>query len=156
MIYTVRTLALLYVKQEVLTSLKITAKNVFFHHTDLTSLSQLSKTAKLIRSAHGHPTVLINNATKSVNKTILATSDSDLQSVFAVNLIAHFRTVKEFLPEMVKRDHGHVVTIASVSSYTVRAQDVEYACTKTAQLVFHEGLGQELKWRYGSKRVRTR
>lgn len=64
--------------------------------------------------------------------------------------------VKEFLPDMIKNDHGHVVTIASFASYVVNAQNVDYACSKASALAFHEGLGSELRNRYGAKRVRTR
>lgn len=37
--------------------------------------------------------------------------------MFDVNIISHFICVKEFLPAMVEKDHGHVVSIASTSSF---------------------------------------
>ncbi|KAL1967658.1 hypothetical protein VTN77DRAFT_2915 [Rasamsonia byssochlamydoides] len=56
---------------------------------------------------------------------------------------------------MIKRNHGHVVTIASVASFAVLAGNVDYSCTKAAALAFHEGLTQELRHRYHADRVRT-
>ena len=36
---------------------------------------------------------------------------------FKVNTLAHFLTVKEFLPSMVQQNRGHVVTMASMASF---------------------------------------
>jgi all-trans-retinol dehydrogenase (NAD+) len=47
------------------------------------------------------------------------------------------------------------VTIASVASFVTVAQNVDYSCTKASALAFHEGLAQELKFRYGADKVRT-
>ena len=33
--------------------------------------------------------------------------------VMNVNSLSHFWTVKAFLPEMIKKNHGHIVTISS-------------------------------------------
>lgn len=54
-----------------------------------------------------------------------------------------------------KRNHGQVVTMASMASFLVHAQNVDYACSKASALAFHEGLSQELKARYGAGKVRT-
>lgn len=56
---------------------------------------------------------------------------------------------------MVEKNHGHVVTIASMSSFVVPAQIVDYACTKAAAIAFNEGLASELKWRYKAPKVKT-
>jgi all-trans-retinol dehydrogenase (NAD+) len=72
-----------------------------------------------------------------------------------VNLISHFITVKEFVPAMVKSNHGHVVTVASMGSFSTYSQCVDYGCSKAGLVAFHEGLGQELKSRYGAPKVRT-
>jgi short-subunit dehydrogenase len=63
--------------------------------------------------------------------------------------------VKEFLPAMVKQNHGHIVTLASMASYSVHAGNVDYACSKASALAFHEGLAQEIKSRYKAPKVRT-
>lgn len=78
-----------------------------------------------------------------------------IRKTFDVNIIAHFLMVKEFLPFMVEKNHGHVVAIASLSSFVVPAQIVDYSCTKVAVVAFHEGLTSELKSRYKAPNVRT-
>jgi all-trans-retinol dehydrogenase (NAD+) len=56
---------------------------------------------------------------------------------------------------MVERNHGHVVSIASMSSFVVPAQIVAYACTKAAVVAFNEGLASELRSRYKAPDVKT-
>ena len=63
--------------------------------------------------------------------------------------------VREFLPAMIKKNKGHVVTIASMASFAVHAQNVDYACSKASALAFHEGLHSELKARYNAPDVKT-
>jgi all-trans-retinol dehydrogenase (NAD+) len=108
-----------------------------------------------IRKAHGDPTVLINNAAVGYAMTILDEPMDSIRRSFEVNTVSHFLTVKEFLPAMIKKNHGHVVTIASMASYVTVASIVDYNCTKASAVAFHEGLASELKHRYDAPNVRT-
>lgn len=104
---------------------------------------------------HGDPTVLINNAGFGSATPLLQVPENVVRKVFDVNIISHFLLVKEFLPAMVDRNHGHVVTVASMGSFMTQASNVDYACTKAATLAFHEGINQELKILYNAPLVRT-
>jgi short-subunit dehydrogenase len=108
-----------------------------------------------IRKDVGEPTVLINNAGVGSATTILEGNEESIRRTFNVNTISHFIMVKEFLPAMVKKNHGHVVTIASMASFFTFAQMVDYACSKASALAFHEGLHSELRSRYNAPDVRT-
>jgi len=83
--------------------------------------------------------------------SILSTPDSTLTQTFALNILAHFRLVRAFLPHMIATNHGMIVTLASLSAYITPPLMVPYACTKAAALAFHEGLGVELKTLRGSR-----
>lgn len=63
--------------------------------------------------------------------------------------------VREFLPAMIKNDHGHVITVASMASFLALGEMVDYCCSKASALAFHEGLTQELRLWYKTKGVRT-
>ncbi|KAH7153368.1 hypothetical protein EDB81DRAFT_791268 [Dactylonectria macrodidyma] len=130
--------------------------SAFFFEVDITSPKALKEVAKQIRRRVGDPTVLINNAGVSSGASILASSEAEVRQTFEVNNMAHFWIVQEFLPAMIKANHGHVVTMASISSFVVIANNVDYSCTKAGALAFHEGLGQELKHRYSAGKIRTR
>lgn len=56
---------------------------------------------------------------------------------------------------MVRANHGHIVTVASVAGYFEAPQMVDYCASKAATISLHEGLRLELKHRYNAPRVRT-
>lgn len=98
---------------------------------------------------------MINNAGVARGKSILDSTEKDIRFTFDVNTISHYFLVQEFLPAMIKRNHGMVVTVASVAAYITVANMVDYAASKAAALSFHEGLTAELKSRYNAPKVRT-
>jgi short-subunit dehydrogenase len=128
---------------------------VHYYKCDITSPPQLAAVAKEIRAQVGHPTVLINNAGVARGKTILGASERDIRFTFDVNTLAHYWVAQEFLPSLVKADHGMVVTVASFAAWMTVPDMVDYAASKRAAQAFHEGLTAELPTRYGAPRVRT-
>ncbi|KAK2807027.1 hypothetical protein FQN50_005601 [Emmonsiellopsis sp. PD_5] len=130
-------------------------KNATFYHADVTSPSSLQSVANKIRSTHGDPTVLINNAGVGHDGTILSQPASQIRQTFEVNTLSHFWMVREFLPAMVRENHGHVVTIASMASFIGVGEMADYCGSKASALAFYECLRQELRLWYGAKRVRA-
>lgn len=99
--------------------------------------------------------MLINNAGVVQGHTLLDASERDIRFTFDVNTFAHYWTVKEFLPSLIKANHGMVVTVASVAAWITVPNMVDYAASKAAAQSFHEGLTAELLTRYNAPRVRT-
>lgn len=128
---------------------------VRFHTCDITSPTAIAEVAATIRTTMGEPTILINNAGICSSRTILGSTESQTRLQFEVNTFAHYWLTKEFLPAMVKHNHGMVVTVASQAGYTVTPNMVDYSATKAAAIAFHEGLSAELVTRYNAPRVRT-
>lgn len=108
-----------------------------------------------IRAKVGHPTVLINNAGVARGKYILDAEPGDVRFTFDVNTLAHYWLAKAFLPNMVRTNHGMVVTVASLASWITAPKMVDYAASKAAALAFHEGLASELATVYNATKVRT-
>ncbi|KAI9904867.1 hypothetical protein N3K66_001396 [Trichothecium roseum] len=139
------------------------SSKVHHYHCDIRYPSDLAATAALIRAAVGDPTVVINNAGVARGKTLLDSSPSDVRLTFDVNALALFWTAKEFLPSMLARDHGMVVTVGSYASWLTIPNMVDYGASKAAALAFHEGITAEIATRYGkdgkgrkgASRVRT-
>ncbi|KAJ5112911.1 hypothetical protein N7456_001445 [Penicillium angulare] len=129
--------------------------NVAFYRADITKSANIAEVAKLIRADHGEPTVLINNAGVGNDGTILEETEAKIRQSFEVNTISHFLMVREFLPAMVRANHGHVITVASMASFVALAEMADYCCTKVSALAFHETLRQELNHYYKAPRVRT-
>jgi short-subunit dehydrogenase len=99
--------------------------------------------------------VVINNAGIGIVGSLLERPQSAIIKTFEVNIISHFLIIREFLPAMIKNNHGHIVTVASLASFGPQLGLVDYASSKAGALAFHEGLSQELKWLYNAPKVRT-
>lgn len=131
-------------------------KHVSHYIVDVTSDTSVASSAARLRHDIGAPTVLINNAGIAIAETIIDEDAAHRRAQFEVNVLAQMRLVQEFLPAMAERNHGHVVTMASASSFISTTQLVTYCATKAAVMAFHEGVGQELRMRYAARKVRTR
>lgn len=54
---------------------------------------------------------------------------------------------KTFLKDMMKNNHGHIVTVASVAGLLGTYKCTDYSATKFAAIGYHESLFTELKVR---------
>ncbi|KAF7550714.1 hypothetical protein G7046_g7928 [Stylonectria norvegica] len=131
------------------------SSNVHHYHCDIRSPEAVAAVAAKIKAQVGHPTVLINNAGVARGKTVLDSEPGDVRFTFEVNTLAQYWTVKAFLPDMVAKNHGMVVTIASYASWLSIPNMVDYGASKAAALALHEGLTAELTTRYKAPKVRT-
>lgn len=128
---------------------------VRFYECDITSPDAVATAASNIRATLGAPTVLINNAAILSGNTVLGATESDTRKMFEVNTLAHYWLAREFLPAMIERNHGMVVTVASQAGYVTTPSMVDYSGSKAAAIAFHEGLAAELVTRYKAPRVRS-
>lgn len=91
--------------------------------------------------------VLVNNAGVVTGKYLLDTSDESIERTFRVNTLALYWTTKAFLPGMLQRDHGTVVTVSSAAGLIGVAKQTDYSASKFAAVGFTESLRAELKKR---------
>jgi all-trans-retinol dehydrogenase (NAD+) len=89
--------------------------------------------------------VLINNAGVVSGNRLLENPDELIERTFAVNTLPLFWTVKAFLPGMIDRGRGHVVTIASAAGLIGVPRLTDYCASKWAAVGFDESLRAELR-----------
>ncbi len=70
--------------------------------------------ARMILETEGVPDVVIANAGIGLDARFEATTDDDLKRVFEVNVFGVVRTIRPFLPGMVKRGSGRILIVSSV------------------------------------------
>ncbi|CDR88338.1 related to retinal short-chain dehydrogenase/reductase [Sporisorium scitamineum] len=133
------------------------APEILYFKTDVSNREQVAEVGAKIRAAFGGKKigVLINCAGVASGNTIL---DVDLDSavrLWRINTFANWITAKEFIPDMISRNHGHVITVSSAGAYATLPSMSEYATSKAAALAFHECLAIEFRTRYNAPRVRT-
>lgn len=129
--------------------------NITFYQCDVSKWDEVEAVAKKVIEEVGHPTILVNNAGVVQGKLILDLKPQDIIQTFGVNTMAHFWTLKVFLPKMIERKSGHVVTLASVMGLVGSAQMTDYSASKAAVINMHESLRYELDNRYGVPQIRT-
>lgn len=62
-----------------------------------------------------------------------------------ISTFASTQTTKAFLPAMLAKDHGHIVTIASLAGHVGISKLVDYCSSKFAAVGFDEALRLELE-----------
>jgi len=111
---------------------------------DVTNKSAVYRYAKTVLKKVGPVDILINNAGIVSGKTLLETPDAKIEKTMQVNTLALFWTVKAFLPAMLERNSGHVVTIASAAGLIGVRGLADYCASKFAAVGFDEALRMEL------------
>lgn len=118
---------------------------IFGYKCDLANRQNVYEVAKRTQNDVGDVNILINNAGVLSGHLLLDTPDELIQRTFDVNIIAHFWTVKAFLPKMMEKNHGHIVTIASLAGHVGIGKLVDYCSSKHAAVGFDEALRIELE-----------
>ncbi|KAF2352676.1 Short-chain dehydrogenase/reductase SDR [Trinorchestia longiramus] len=115
------------------------------YQVDVTDRATVYSTATEIKEEFGMVDILINNAGVVYGKNILDSKDEDICNTFNVNIISHFYTTKAFLPEMVQKNKGQVVTVSSMGGYQAINKMTDYCASKFAAVGYNEALTMELR-----------
>jgi len=129
--------------------------NIAYYKCDVSRWEEVEAVSQRIITEVGEPTILINNAGVVQGKLVIDLSVEDVQQTFGVNTFSHFWILKAFLPGMLKKNSGHIVSISSVLGMTGVAQMADYCASKSAVISLNESLRYELDNRYRCPNIRT-
>jgi all-trans-retinol dehydrogenase (NAD+) len=104
----------------------------------------LQRAAETVQ-AQGPVDILVNNAGVVSGRPLLDLSPEHIERTFRVNTLALFWTTGAFLPDMVSRGSGHIVTVASAAGLMGSPRETDYAASKFAAVGFYEALRLELR-----------
>jgi NADP-dependent 3-hydroxy acid dehydrogenase YdfG len=111
---------------------------------DVTRPDEVARAVHTIETDLGIPDIVVNNAgvffVKRLDET---TADMFAQSV-ATNLTGPFLIAQAFVPAMVRRGSGHLVTIGSSSDRIAYPGNAAYAASKYGVRGLHEVIAAEL------------
>jgi all-trans-retinol dehydrogenase (NAD+) len=116
----------------------------FPYTCDLSKSDAVYRTANEVKDKVGDVDILVNNAGIVSGKKILQCSDAMIRKTMEVNALAHFWTVKAFLPAMLSRNRGHIVTVASSAGLFGASGLVDYCASKFAAVGLDDSLRAEL------------
>jgi all-trans-retinol dehydrogenase (NAD+) len=114
---------------------------------DISDRERVYALAEKVQDEFGDIDILVNNAGVVRSDPFLEKPDDAIERTVAVNLLAHFWTMKAFLPGMVARKEGHVVNMASAGGLLGVPYISDYCATKFAVVGLTESLRQEFKLR---------
>uniref|UniRef100_A0A6B2LD97 Short-chain dehydrogenase/reductase 3 n=1 Tax=Arcella intermedia TaxID=1963864 RepID=A0A6B2LD97_9EUKA len=126
-----------------------TGNAVHWFAVDVTDRALVYRTAQAVQSKIGPVDILLNNAGLVSGKSIFDASYDDAlaERVFAVNTTAHLWTIRAFVPEMMRRNEGHVVCVSSAGAMVGISGLAEYCASKSGAFGLNESLRRELKSR---------
>jgi len=118
--------------------------DAYAYTCDLSSSDAVYRTANRVKDDVGDVDILVNNAGIVTGKTVLQCSDAMMKKTMEVNAMAHFWTTKAFLPAMMAKNRGHIVSIASAAGLFGANSLADYCASKFAAYGFIESVGIEL------------
>ncbi len=112
---------------------------------DVSKKAAVNAAAATVLEKIGHLDVLINNAGVVNGKYFLDLEERDIALTYSVNTFALYWTIQAFLPSMLERDSGRLVTIASAAGLAGSSRLTDYSGSKHAAVGFMESLRAELR-----------
>ncbi len=112
---------------------------------DVTDSAAVEHTIKDILGRFGHVDYLVNNAGRSIRRSVIASTDRlhDYERVMAVNYFGPVRMVLALLPHWRERQFGHVVNVSSAGVQASSPKYSAYIPSKAALDAFAEVVGAE-------------
>ena len=101
---------------------------------DLTDEESINKLVKLILEEHGRIDMLVNNAGRSIRRSIKLSFDRfhDYERAMAINYFGAVRLILAVLPHMSERKFGHIVNVSSIGVQGIAPRFSAYVASKAA------------------------
>jgi NAD(P)-dependent dehydrogenase (short-subunit alcohol dehydrogenase family) len=101
---------------------------------DLTDMSSCDELVKKVLHDHKHVDVLVNNAGRSIRRSVAASYDRfhDYERTMQLNYFGCLRLIMGFLPGMSQRHRGHIVNISSIGVLASSPRFSAYVASKAA------------------------
>ncbi|XP_055549218.1 estradiol 17-beta-dehydrogenase 11-like [Wyeomyia smithii] len=122
---------------------------------DVADYEQVRQLHREVERDVGPIDILVNNAGVLPFLSPEENHPTGIKRMMDVNVLAGFWTVDQFLPSMMRRRKGHIVAIASASSYTPVGWMRTYVTSKYAVRGYMEALDEEIYLKGQSQSVQT-
>lgn len=101
---------------------------------DISDMESCDKLVKSVIEAHGPIDVLINNAGRSIRRSIDLSFDRfhDYERTMQLNYFGSIRLIMGFAPAMLERKTGHIINISSIGVLTNSPRFSAYVSSKAA------------------------
>jgi NAD(P)-dependent dehydrogenase (short-subunit alcohol dehydrogenase family) len=116
------------------------------HPCDLTDLEAIDRLVADVCAQHGTPDVLINNAGRSIRRSVARSYDRfhDYERTMALNYFGAVRLILGFLPTMRERQSGHIINVSTMGLQTNTPRFSAYLASKAALDAFSRSIASEI------------
>jgi NAD(P)-dependent dehydrogenase (short-subunit alcohol dehydrogenase family) len=123
----------------------------FVHRADLSNMDDIERVAKEVLAEHGRVDVLVNNAGRSIRRSISLSYDRfhDFERTMQLNYFGAVRLILTLLPVMRQpsqdgRKGGHIINISSIGVQTNTPRFSAYVASKAALDAFSRCIASEV------------
>jgi len=134
-----------------LTSLGTTVNG---YRCDVSNSEDVARVAAKILEDFEHVDVLVNNAGIVIGKPAAEVSYEELRRIVDINTLGVMWVTRQFLGDMMTRNSGHIVNIASASGLLGVPRQTDYCATKFAVVGYSDALRMEMK-KFGCRGVKV-
>lgn len=119
---------------EVKYELETAGGNVHAYQCDFSNMEDCDRFVAAVLADHGHVDYLVNNAGRSIRRSINLSFDRfhDFERTMQLNYFGSLRLIMGFLPSMLERKRGHIVNISSIGVLTNAPRFSAYVASKSA------------------------
>ncbi|MHB8950637.1 MAG: SDR family NAD(P)-dependent oxidoreductase [Rhodoferax sp.] len=110
---------------------------------DVSLAAEVAQLAAQVQATCGALDILVNNAGIIQEKPFLETTEADWDRMLSTDLKSVFLTTSAFLPEMVARQQGVIINIASDLGILGRAELAPYSAAKAGVIGLTRSLARE-------------
>jgi NAD(P)-dependent dehydrogenase (short-subunit alcohol dehydrogenase family) len=110
---------------------------------DVTEREQVERAFAEARERHGPLSILVNNAGVAPSASFAKLSAEEWRRTMAVNCDALFACCQAALPDLLKAEHGRIVTVASTAGLKGYAYTAPYVASKHAAVGLMRALAAE-------------
>jgi len=118
---------------------------IFVYELDVTKPASISACARKIKKEIGPIDIIVNNAGIVFGGPFHTTPLEKHIKTFAVNVDGLVAVTHQFLPDLIEKNSGHIVNMASASGLVSLPYGTTYAASKWAVIGFSDSLRMELK-----------
>ena len=129
---------------EVVKTISESGGEAFSHQADVSVFEQADGLVKTAIEKYGDLHILVNNAGITRDGLIMTMSESDWDDVIQTNLKSTFNCCKAAIRHMLRRRHGRIINIASVSGIMGNPGQTNYSASKAGQIGFTRALAREV------------
>lgn len=108
--------------------------HVHAYQCDFSNMEDCDRFVAAVLDDHGHVDYLINNAGRSIRRSINLSFDRfhDFERTMQLNYFGSLRLIMGFAPTMLERKRGHIVNISSIGVLTNAPRFSAYVASKSA------------------------